>query len=146
MKLLILSREKIKLFIPQDWCVVVSITSVDRDYAEIPNHYLILDVYRCKFRDSTDETLDDVISDLQALEIAQFIKKYYDLQIDTLICQCDAGISRSAGVAKAVCEWLGKDFKKEFDWDPLLQMYTYNYFPNSLVFKKVFRYLSQFDK
>jgi predicted protein tyrosine phosphatase len=40
---------------------------------------------------------------MQAREIAKFVIQYQD--IDTLIVHCDAGISRSAGIAAAISKW-----------------------------------------
>lgn len=51
------------------------------------------------------DDLDDNrgITQHQANEIAQFTLKHKD--IDTLIVHCDAGISRSAGIAAAISKW-----------------------------------------
>lgn len=58
------------------------------------------------------DDLDDNrgITQMQAREIAKFVIQYQD--IDTLIVHCDAGISRSAGIAAAISKWyFGSD-----DW------------------------------
>ena len=51
------------------------------------------------------DDLDDNrgITQMQAREIAKFVIQYQD--IDTLIVHCDAGISRSAGIAAAISKW-----------------------------------------
>lgn len=58
----------------------------------------------------------------QARAILGFMKDYED-EVEFVLCQCDAGISRSAGVAAA----LSKIYNDEDE------MYFKNYIPNSLV-------------
>jgi len=40
----------------------------------------------------------------QGIEIASFIGAFYDY-VDKFVVHCDAGISRSAGVVKAILQW-----------------------------------------
>jgi predicted protein tyrosine phosphatase len=50
-------------------------------------------------------------------------------EVTTLICQCEHGISRSAGLAKAIAESLGLPFE-----NPLVENYP-RYRPNPLVYR-----------
>ena len=65
----------------------------------------------------------------QVNELAEFV---YDAKNDGLdiICQCEYGQSRSAGCAAAICEHFYGDGIKIFA--------DYRYYPNQLVYNKVF--------
>ncbi len=60
-----------------------------------------------------------------AQKILNFVFDNID-QIKAIVCQCDAGISRSAGIAKALDNILNNNAETEFD--------SYPYMPNQLVF------------
>lgn len=68
------------------------------------------------------------INDEQATEIAAFVKSILG-RAEVLICQCDYGVSRSAGVAAAVKQFLNGDGNKIFE--------DKCYEPNKLVYEKV---------
>lgn len=74
-----------------------------------------------------DDVLDDRgISHKQAEQIADFVKR--NRGIDTLIVHCDAGISRSAGVAAAISHWaFGNDsgIFKNPNYNPNMQCYNF---------------------
>lgn len=56
----------------------------------------------------------------------EIVNRYKD-KINLIICQCEAGISRSAGVAGALSKVLNKDDSKIFE----------DYCPNMLVYRTV---------
>jgi predicted protein tyrosine phosphatase len=62
-----------------------------------------------------------------AEKIVHFVKKHKD-NINTLICACEAGISRSAGCAAAFSKFY-------FDDDKIF--YSSQYFPNSLIYRTI---------
>jgi len=76
-----------------------------------------------------------IFSDKQAERIADFVLKN---KINTLICQCEFGQSRSAGCAAAITEYLHGDGIKIFA-DEL-------YSPNKLVYKKVLQALENKER
>ena len=78
-----------------------------------------------------------VITDLQALEIAEF---YFDVKekAETIIFQCEYGQSRSVAVAAAIAEFERHDGLKYFIEE--------KYCPNKLVFRKIFSALQAVQK
>lgn len=76
-----------------------------------------------------------MISDEQAKRIAAFLVPIYN-EIDILICQCEYGQSRSAGVAAAVMEFYSRSGITIFA--------ATGYYPNKLVFKKVLTQLKRY--
>ena len=49
----------------------------------------------------------------QADQVSKFVKYWYN-KVDYLIVQCEAGISRSAGVAAAISKWTTGNDEKYF--------------------------------
>ena len=69
--------------------------------------------------------------------LAEFIRTAHDDGLD-LFCQCEYGQSRSAACAAAVREYYYKDGIEVFA--------DYRYYPNQLVYHKVYDALKQCDK
>lgn len=67
----------------------------------------------------------DMMSDDDAQKIVEFLKKYPDTDI---IVHCDAGISRSSGVAAAIMKWATGDDSQIFK--------SYRYRPNTWCYRK----------
>jgi len=105
---------------------LISITAYWYDFADLENKpdYLL----QLKFNDVNNEVLEEAINDEQAEEIAAFIMTALS-KADILICQCDYGASRSAGIAAAVWQFLSDDSAKIFT--------DKRYAPNKLVLRKV---------
>ena len=78
-----------------------------------------------------------MFSDEQAMKVAEF---YYSVRdkVDTLICQCEYGQSRSAGVAAAIIEHTTHKGIRVFADD--------RYYPNKFVFRKVINALTEEKK
>lgn len=74
-----------------------------------------------------------MISDEQALQIAKFYHKVRQTNIDTIICQCEHGQSRSAAIKAAIMEYEEKCGIDVFADDEL--------YPNKTVFKRVLKKL-----
>ena len=70
----------------------------------------------------------------QAEQIAAFFHEVWD-KVDVFICQCEYGQSRSAAVAAAIMEYRDRNGIEIFAND--------NYYPNKLVFRKVFEALNK---
>lgn len=63
-----------------------------------------------------------------ALEIACFLRMYYNTSIDKIIVHCGAGQSRSAGVAAAILKYYTGDDSQIFDnprYTPNMMCYRY---------------------
>jgi predicted protein tyrosine phosphatase len=78
---------------------------------------------------------DKTLSDVDASRIAEAIKRHMKVKAEevgaTLVVHCQAGISRSAGVACAFASWLGdSDMEEDIRYSGVTV-------PNSLVYRKV---------
>ena len=73
----------------------------------------------CAFHDIDDDYVTDketyyAMDQEQANKISDFVKRWWN-DVETLIVQCDAGISRSAGVAAAISKWATNDDREYFN-------------------------------
>jgi predicted protein tyrosine phosphatase len=124
---------------------LISITDVDAGVIVLknkPEHFLFL-----KFNDENFDDLEfnlgktptkkeqqqyakinNMISDEQAEKIAIFIKSNIN-EVDTLICQCEYGQSRSAALAAAIKQFIFKNGIEIFADD--------RYYPNKYVYRKI---------
>lgn len=75
-----------------------------------------------------------IFSDEQARQIAEFVLRH-SRETEVLICQCHYGQSRSAGCAAAITEHFNGNGIDIFAND--------NYYPNKLVYRKVFEALKE---
>lgn len=94
----------------KDKSIIISITSVKSlDAYIIPTSVNgITDMIRVKYTDTDYNTVGISIKDIK--RIADFVKRYkYNKYIDKLIIHCEAGQSRSAGVAAAIMKYLNND-------------------------------------
>jgi len=88
--------------------IIISIADPDNDHPEIDTFRGLQSILKLSFHDITPAMNVPEkykhMSDEQAVEVAEFIKEHKD--IDKLIVQCDAGISRSAGLGAGVFAFL----------------------------------------
>lgn len=130
MQFLVLSRQKIASFSTDIPHIVISIVDKYDKNALIKNvGSSCIAVTRLKFDDYDEDTkkyAEKVVlfNKEDAKQIVNFVKKYIN-KVDLIVCQCEAGISRSAGVAAALSKYItGSD-----------EYYFKYYIPNSLVYK-----------
>lgn len=118
--------------------IIISISSYRGEKANIiPNKTnKIQDVYFSVFDDTDDNTS---IKPEEANEIAKFVisslDKYKDL--DTIIVNCEAGQSRSAGLAGAIMKWLWDDDTEIFN--------STRYTPNMRVYRTMLNALMHLE-
>lgn len=108
--------------------IVISITS-SKEHVEIPDHHKRLGAIFLNFDDidwQTETENTKAITDRDVENILIFVNKYIK-DIDGIVVHCDAGISRSAGVAAS----LNKILHQEDD------MYFKNYIPNMRVYSSI---------
>lgn len=74
----------------------------------------------------------DLMSDEDGAKIKEFVERHKDVDI---IVHCDAGISRSSGIAAAILKYLTGDDSAIFD-DP-------KYYPNMLCYRKTLNALME---
>lgn len=94
---------------------IISITDVDASYNNIhcTSQNGIKAVLALKFED-VERGYPDCITFADAEKIVDFVNAYKD-KVDTIIVHCEAGISRSSGVAAAITKYFGGDDKSIFD-------------------------------
>ena len=91
----------------------------------------IKDVLFINFNDTDcNDTVSGCITCEEAIKIKEFVNKYKeDTSIDMIIVQCEAGRSRSAGVAAAIMKYLWNDDSEVFN--------NSKYNPNMLCYRTV---------
>ena len=133
MDFLILGRAEAMRVAPEVPHIVISITTPDAADARLAESPHRLDVLRLQFHDSEDPAAGKengviLIADEQAREIVEFVARHRE-NVRLIVCQCDLGMSRSAGVAAALSRWLQ-------DED---EVFFRHYLPNRLVYNAVLR-------
>lgn len=140
MKVSICSRSDIYRIInegiPQNTAIISFADTVD-DFIEFPTN---ANVMKIAFYDYSPYSIP--VSDYhKVLPEAPEIAKFVDTNIKkgkNIICQCDYGVSRSAGLAAAIMEHYKKEGIKVFA--------NYRYMPNRFVFNKVLAALNLLNK
>jgi len=139
MKFLITNREKIISLdgLLNQKHIVISICEPDMglDFPELPENPNRLGVLRLSFTDIDDIDAAKQIGQAhylmtkeQAEEVVVFVKKYAN-SIETIVCQCDGGISRSSGMAAAL--------SKIFNWDDSWVFDSKEYVPNMFIYSMI---------
>jgi len=108
--------------------IVISIFNVNGTPVSVPATSDTVDVLQVSFDDTV--VGKNVISSENARDIVRFYQKYKNVPV--VVVQCDAGVSRSAGVAAALMKHVTGDSSQIFK----------KYWPNMTVYKKV---LEAFD-
>lgn len=85
---------------------IISITDPHLRPATIPKLPGLRAVLRLTFWDVADPNQADVFTHEMADQILDFVNAHRD-EVDAFVVHCEAGISRSAGVAEALSEALG---------------------------------------
>lgn len=112
---------------------IISISTPGDEKAEFDSNnetikdILYLELYDISYNSQEIFKGYEPMSDEDAIKIKDFVLKWKD-KVDTLWVHCDAGISRSAGVAAGILESLGEDNSYIFD--------SKMYFPNLLCYRK----------
>lgn len=112
--------------------VIISIKDPWADNAHFNrNNSSIKEILYLSFYDISEETKDifggyDSMSPDEANKIAHFVNKWKD-DIGTIWVNCEVGVSRSAGIAMAIMEFLNMDLT------PILESTTY--YPNLLCYE-----------
>lgn len=117
--------------------IVISITDPDGPEADIPPCPTTKAILRLQFWDIIDPSIYQtepdktkfarVFDDGDALRICKFVRKHMD-EVDLIVCQCEAGISRSAGVASALARQINQDdaefFRGKFHPNPRVRKFV----------------------
>ena len=113
---------------------VVAFADEEDDFLEFPDNTDVLKVVFFDVRpcSTIPEHYDDILP--EAPEIAKYVNQKVREGKD-IICQCDYGISRSAGLAAAILE--------RYAHKGLSVFANYKYTPNQFVFNKVLKELKK---
>ena len=91
---------------------IISITSSPDDVARLKTNHLCRGILRLSFLDAdvpSDQALEaQLFSRVHAAQIWEFVRKHRP-EVERLVVHCDAGISRSPGVAAAIAKALTGD-------------------------------------
>lgn len=137
MEFVILNKSKAERLSYTDYSsdkVIISISTPGDEKAKFDsNNKTIKDILYLDFYDISYNSQEifkgyEPMTDEDAVKIRDFVLKWKD-KVDTIWVHCDAGISRSAGVAAGILEALGKDNSYIFD--------SKMYFPNLLCYSKI---------
>ena len=136
----VLNRQKAKAYSlntkKQIKTAIISICDIDKEYnkIKITNDNVCKTLF-LRFEDTADPDSDFAITTKDADKIAKFVKNL-DKDIEQIIVQCEAGVSRSAGVAAAILKHYSGDDSQIYD-NP-------KYIPNNLCYRKVLEALYYF--
>lgn len=145
MILVVESRWTIDLFRGDVPYIIISITS--DDFPKISNKKQCKDILRLKFDDVEEDIGDDIIEKYKltlfnenfARQILNFVFENKD-NVKMIVCQCDAGISRSSATAKALDKILNNDAETEYEFNLLESEFDIPpFFPNNLVYRTLIR-------
>ena len=135
MEFTVLSRDEIKHYNTDKKHIVISVSDPEYDSPRLPENPNRLCSLYLSFHD-----IDDIHyrGDLEAKMIifkkrnATLILKFFETFRDSanlVICQCEAGISRSSAIAASLCKISGQDDSKFFK----------EYLPNSFVYNSILK-------
>lgn len=136
MEFVILNKSKAQRLSYTDYSsakVIISIRTPGDEKAEFnSNNKTIKAILYLEFYDISYNSQEifkgyEPMTDEDAVKIRDFVLKWKD-KVDTIWVHCDAGISRSAGVAAGILEALGEDNSYIFD--------SKMYFPNLFCYRK----------
>jgi len=133
MKFLITNRYGITYLRPEVDHIVISICAPGYLFPDLPENERRLGLLQLKFVDLDRVDIAKqmgqehlLMTKDQAKEILSFVNEFEN-KVSLIICQCDAGISRSSGTAAALSKILNDDDKWVFD--------SINYAPNMYVYR-----------
>lgn len=131
MKFKVLSREKVEQYNVKEKHIVISIRDRKSERAILPELDSRLDTLFLQFSDfdePSDKMDDELKASLFNFDVAKTVWLFIDTHVDsieTIVVNCEAGISRSAGMVAAISKVLnGED-----------DYFFKHFLPNMLVYK-----------
>jgi predicted protein tyrosine phosphatase len=142
MNVAVMSRSQAKRFTFQPHglkIAIISITDPDKPYATFDWDHSKNEIKLVAMFSFWDEEKDEhgCISESDAVKIAEAAIAAQDMKVDLLIVHCEAGISRSAGVAGAILKAFTGDDTQVFG-DP-------RYSPNMTCYRRVLNALNEMN-
>ena len=134
MRIFVKSRMNVRDFDPGLPFVVISMCATCYDFAEIDEaNRNLVGVLRLRF-DDIDDPIEAEMFDLVAFtpedarKVLSFVK-IHEGEVGAIVCQCDAGVSRSSGTAAALSRIYNGDDSWVFN--------SPDYCPNRLVYRTI---------
>lgn len=109
--------------------IIISITDISTNSNTFATNQNIYSILNLKFNDVSDSD-KSAISIEQAKKIASFIDVWKDM-VKLIIVHCEAGVSRSSGVAAGIMKYINNDDRPIFE-NP-------HFLPNTTCYRKVLR-------
>ena len=123
MKFKTFSRELIQTYIPDENCLIISVSDPDSEPITLNVNKFVKGVLRLSFHD-IDNIPDDLLSTINEMGLVLFSRNHADKiikfvkrnlsEISFIACNCEAGVSRSRGIAAALSKVLTGDDSKVF--------------------------------
>lgn len=126
--LLVVGRAELRTLSPLVPYVVISITDPDKPDAEIIPSDFLNGVLRLKFDDAEGTEIGNPAHILMSVEDAHLVLAFVESRLSAVQligCQCEAGVSRSAGMAADLAKILHEEDQFFFD----------HYWPNRLGYR-----------
>ncbi len=128
-RMLVVGRPAVARVRPNVPYIVISVTDPSKPEAELAEGALRMGVLRLSFDDVEEEQpFWRAPRDEDAQSILAFVRSHLSMT-DLIVCQCEAGISRSAGIAAALSKWLNGHDEEFFE----------RYMPNRLIYRLIGR-------
>ena len=135
-KVIVVDRETAVALTNCDLSLDRVIISISPSWSDEPpfneNNHAIREILYLFFDD--EETGQNAITEHDAKGIAEFVNKWWN-SIDQIVVHCDAGVSRSAGVAAAILKHFTDDDTQIFN--------DVRYCPNMACYRKVLNALNE---
>jgi predicted protein tyrosine phosphatase len=128
-RIVIKNAENIQGYVEQlhDDFILISITNPWSMHVRIPANQHCKGILRLRFHDTVQKHLGKIhFRQRHARRVKRFVSRH---DTDLIVCQCRAGISRSAGIGAALAKYYHLDVERFFT--------TGGYVPNLLVFRTV---------
>jgi predicted protein tyrosine phosphatase len=147
MILVVESRWTIGMFEGDVPYIIISITENSEEFAKIPKRKNCKGILQLKFSDVEEDIGQDIIdkykltlfNENHARQILNFVFENEN-DVKMIVCQCDAGISRSSATAKALDKILNSNAKTEYHFCLLDSKFDIlPFFPNNLVYRTLIR-------
>jgi predicted protein tyrosine phosphatase len=130
-RVIAISRSELRDFSSDEPYVVISITEPDARPAELQRDANRKAILRLQFHD-VDRIMEgtQAITSAQGSQIWAFAKENAT-SVGLIVCQCEAGISRSAGIAAALAKAFNDDDREFFE--------SNRYLPNRMAYRAVMK-------
>ena len=138
MQFIVLNEYSIQKYNIQEKHIVISIRSPNTDYVKLPESDSRVAALFLDFSD-IDRKIDHPTAKLFTEEQAEAIWNFFNFykhKINTVICQCEAGISRSSAIAAALAKSIEQNNDRFFHY----------YLPNHFVYSQILKIIYKNEK